>query len=49
MDKTAYNHAQGGHDDYDETVRERLRALRRSVAAAKSALLAYAEPMGTPV
>ncbi|WCB93804.1 hypothetical protein DSM104299_02520 [Baekduia alba] len=38
MNKAAYNHAQGGHDDYDNVIRERLEQARRSVAAAQAAL-----------
>jgi hypothetical protein len=43
MNKAAINHTQGGHDDYDASVRHRLESLRETVAAAIAALTSYAD------
>ncbi len=43
LNKAANNHAQGGHDDYDDSIRDRLESLRVEIASVKAALREYAQ------
>jgi hypothetical protein len=43
LNKAALNHAQGGHDNYDESIRHRLEVLREEIARGKAALRTYAQ------
>ncbi|HYH62940.1 MAG TPA: nucleotide-binding protein [Solirubrobacterales bacterium] len=42
LNKAANSHAQGGHDDYDESIGNRLESLRAEIARAKAVLREYA-------
>jgi hypothetical protein len=41
LNKIANNHAQGGHDGYDESIRDQMEGLRALIAEAKEALRGY--------
>lgn len=43
LNKAANNHAQGGHDEYDESIRQRLEALREEITRPKTTLREYAQ------
>ncbi len=43
LNKAANNHAQGGNDSYDESIKLQMEALRKDIAAAKTALRAFAQ------
>jgi predicted nucleotide-binding protein len=46
LNKAANNHAQGGHDDYDESVGKRMEALRAEIERGKTILQEYSESPG---